>query len=46
MFEVDHPESTDPALRHEVYVAYELQHPAVDSWALLLVDAAPWPPES
>lgn len=46
LFEVDHPGSTVPALRHEVYVAYELQHPAVDSWALLLVDAEPWPPES
>jgi hypothetical protein len=45
LFEVDHPGSTVPALAHEVYVAYELKNPTVDSWALLLVDAAPWPPE-
>ena len=43
LFEVDHPASTDPALRREVYVAYLLKQPKVDTWALLLVNAAPWP---
>lgn len=46
LFEVDHAGSTVPALRHETYVAYELKHPDVDSWALLLVAAEVWPPES
>jgi hypothetical protein len=46
LFEVDHAGSTAPALRHETYVAYELKHPDVDSWVLLLVAAEAWPPES
>lgn len=46
LFEVDHPGSTVPALRHEVYVAYQYKNPSAASWTLLLVDAEPWPSES
>lgn len=36
-FVVHHPDSSDPALATEVLVAYELKHPDVDSWQVILV---------
>jgi hypothetical protein len=43
LYAVDHPASTDPALAQEVVVAFEEQHPQVETWGLILVRAGPTP---
>jgi hypothetical protein len=37
LFVVDHPGSTDPALREERLVALRLKDPALDTWQLVLL---------
>lgn len=40
VFIVNHPASTDPALRQETLVAFRLRQPSVDSWSMLLASGA------
>ena len=46
LFVVDHPQSTDPALRQEVFVSYRTKLPSNSGWVVFLVEAAPWPTPS
>jgi hypothetical protein len=34
MFQVTHPDSTDPTLRAETFICYELVDPQIDSWSV------------
>ena len=38
---VDHPDSTDPALRTETIVAYEKTRPDIDTWGLIVLASPP-----
>jgi hypothetical protein len=37
LYVVDHPASTDPALREERVIAFRLREPAVDTWSYLVL---------
>ena len=41
LYAVDHPDSTDPALRTETIVAYEHAHPDIDTWGLIVLGTSP-----
>jgi hypothetical protein len=41
LYPVDHSQSTDPALAHEVIVAFEERDPGLDSWGFIVIDPAP-----
>jgi hypothetical protein len=43
IYTVTHPDTSDPALRTEVLVAFEWRVPSVGTWALILVRVAPYP---